>query len=707
MRKLNKQITQSLISSTLIMALSFSVMTPLYAQQQDTTETDGSAIEDFIEQSEDEEFSDDTYLEDLDLTIVNKLNLNFATREELQELGLLSDIQIRNIIYYRERFGELKSAYELLGIEELTIVEIQRLLPYLKFKETKDPPKPLKEMFQQGKHQIFLRYQQIIEKKKGYTPPDTNSDGSLTTRYLGQEPRLYGRYRFQYGTDLSIGLTAEQDPGEPFKHPKQKIGIDYLSGHFFLKNRGALKRIAIGDFEVNLGQGLFLQQGYGSRKSSQVNKVKKKRLPFKAHTSANEAEYSRGAAVQIGIGKQWDVVLFGSYRKIDGNVVIEQDSTFSEDDPFNTFSSIQTSGLHRTESELEDKNVIGLASTGGSLSWTGQKARLTGNAAYFNLSDPLIRAPQLYNKFDFNGDQLINASLDYQYLNKNMSLFGEIAFSDNGGWGMINGGDFHLPGGTKLTVVHRYYAKNFQTLFAEGFGESSRPVNENGLYIGLTFSPFKYAEWANYVDFYQHPWLRFGIDAPSKGIDLMSHFKYRPKRSITLEVRGRYERKQENAPANETAIDYLVNTTKSNFRIGLTYKPTWQLTLKSRIEFAWYNDGVNETSKGIMAFQDINYKFKKIPLTLYGRYAIYQTDTYDSRIYAYENDLLYVFSVPAYYGRGSRYYLMASIRASRNFSFWVRWSQTIWTDRDVVSSGLEEIQNNTKSEIKVQLRIKF
>jgi hypothetical protein len=319
----------------------------------------------------------------------------------------------------------------------------------------------------------------------------------------------------------------------------------------------------------------------------------------------------------------------------------------------------------------------------------------------------LERSAQLYNQYDFNGDRLINASLDYQYLNRNMSLFGEVAFSQNGGWGMLNGADFHLPGGTDLTIVHRYYAKDFQTLYAEAFGEGSRPVNEHGLYVGLTFSPFKYAEWSNYVDLYQHPWLRFGIDAPSRGIDMLSMFTYRPKRSITLQVRGRYERKQENAPDNDTQIDYLVPTVKSNFRIGFTYLPNYQLTLKSRVEFAWYNDGVNKTSKGIMVYQDINYRFRKIPLTLYGRYALFQTDTYDSRIYAYESDLLYVFSVPAYYGRGSRYYLMASIRASRNFSFWVRWSQTIWTDRQIVSSGLEEIMNNTKSEIKVQMRIKF
>lgn len=678
-----------------------------HAQLVDTLFKDQLIPEDFIEETGAEEFDDDTFLEDLKLQAQQRINLNFATQEDMMELGILTDIQVRNIIYYRERFGQLKTPYELLGIEELSRTDIELLLPFVKFKETADPPKPLKEMFADGKHQIFLRYQQIMEEKEGFTPPVEKSDGTFTSRYLGIEPKLYARYRFQYGTDLSIGITAEQDPGEPFKHPNQAIGIDYLSGHFFMKDRGFLKTLVVGDYEVNLGQGLVMQQSFASRKSSaDVIGIKKRKRPLKAHTSANEAEYARGLGAEFKFSEQWSAVLYGSYRKVDGNVLTEQDTLDGPDEAI-AFSSLQISGLHRTESELADKNQIGQALAGTSISWSGESARISGNFSYIKLSSPLERAEALYNKFDFRGDQLIQGSMDYQFLRKNISLFGEVAMSDNKGWGMVNGGEFNLPGSVTLALVHRYYAKNYQSLYADAFGEGSRPVNEHGLYIGLEFSPFKYAQLSSYVDIYHHPWLRFGIDAPSSGIDLSTTFTYRPKRNITLIARGRYERKQENAPANETAIDYLVPTIKSNFRVELSYRPTWQVALKTRIEAAWYNDGVNEVSNGFMIFQDLRYSFRKIPLVLYGRYAIYQTDTYDSRIYAYENDLLYVFSVPAYYGRGSRYYLMAKVRVNRYLDFWVRWSQTIWSDRDVVSSGLEESIGNTRSELKVQLRIKF
>jgi hypothetical protein len=664
-------------------------------------------LEDFIEQSGKDEFDDDTYLEDLDLVAGAKLNINFASAEELEALGLLSDIQIKNILYYREHFGGLKSKYELLGIQELTMTDIRKILPYLKFAAEPDPPKPLKLQFQEGRHQLFLRYQQIIEKKLGFAAPKRNSDGSLSSRYLGLPARLYARYRFQYSTDLSIGLTVEQDAGEPFRHPSQVIGFDYLSGHFFLKNRGMIKRLVVGDYEVNLGQGLFFHQSYSGGKTSLVHKVKKRRMPFKPHTSANEAAYARGAAVELGLSPNWNIVAFASFRKIDANIRLATDTLFSEENTNSSFSSIQSSGLHRTASELGDKGTIRQGIAGGSLTYSNARVRIAANSAWTALSAPLKRTVRPDNQFNFNGDRLLNAGVDYHVLFRKISVFGELAFSDNGGWGLISGSDFRLPGSIRLTLVHRYYARHYHTLHAGSFGESSTPVNENGLFLGITCSPFKFAEWAFYIDMYRHPWLRYGIDAPSGGIDIQSLFTYRPKQHISLQVRGKYERKQENAPDNETAIDYLVPTVKGSFRISFSCQPTAGLMLKSRLEAVSYCDGVNKASRGMTMMQDIIYSFRKIPLTVYGRYILFQTDSYDARIYAYENDLLYVFSVPAYYGRGSRYYLMARIKASRHVHFWLRWSQTIWTDRETVSSGLEQIDGNTRSEIKLQMRIRF
>ena len=337
-----------------------------------------------------------------------------------------------------------------------------------------------------------------------------------------------------------------------------------------------------------------------------------------------------------------------------------------------TFHRFKHLGFHRTESELADKGAINEFMTGGTFAYSGKKVRIAGNASYIKMSLPLEKDDDPRNTYEFSGDKLVNAGIDYMYLNKSMSLFGDLAFSDNGGWAIINGGNFHLPSSLRLTLVHRYIAKDFHSLYGNAFTESSRPINEHGFYVGLTFSPFRYAKWSSFMDFYKHPYIKFGIDAPSGGMEIRSQFEYQPKRYMKFLVRGKYERKQENAVANDSQIDFLVPTTASGLRIHFEYSPSYSVTFKSRVDFAWYSDGVNTREKGILAYQDVNFKFRGFPLNLYVRYALFQTDTYDARLYAYENDLLYFVSIPAYSGKGSRYYLTAKYQMNRYISFWLK-----------------------------------
>jgi hypothetical protein len=89
------------------------------------------------------------------------------------------------------------------------------------------------------------------------------------------------------------------------------------------------------------------------------------------------------------------------------------------------------------------------------------------------------------------------------------------------------------------------------------------------------------------------------------------------------------------------------------------------------------------------------------------RLAFFDTDDFDTRIYAYENDVLYAFSVLPYFGQGMRYYFNLSYKINRNFSVWLRFSQTYFSDREIISSGLGQIDGRTRSEVKIQVRAKF
>jgi hypothetical protein len=100
--------------------------------------------------------------------------------------------------------------------------------------------------------------------------------------------------------------------------------------------------------------------------------------------------------------------------------------------------------------------------------------------------------------------------------------------------------------------------------------------------------------------------------------------------------------------------------------------------------------------------QDLQLSLRR--LSFDARLAYFNAVDYDNRLYIYEQDVLYAFSFPAYYGKGYRHYLLTSYKPSKALEIQLRWARTDYLDRKVISSGLEEIAKPHKSEIKVQVK---
>lgn len=172
-------------------------------------------------------------------------------------------------------------------------------------------------------------------------------------------------------------------------------------------------------------------------------------------------------------------------------------------------------------------------------------------------------------------------------------------------------------------------------------------------------------------------------------------------------MRYKFELKKKNQSDNDGAFDYLVNEQRQAVRFNAKYKVTEAITLANRIEWAYYKIGNSKAENGFVIYQDVNFKLLSFPLSFNARLAIFKTNSYNSRIYAYENDVLYSFSIPSYYGNGMRYYITLRYTATRNFDFWVRFSQTQMFDAKTIGTGQDMIDTNHKSEIKVQMRLRF
>jgi len=112
-------------------------------------------------------------------------------------------------------------------------------------------------------------------------------------------------------------------------------------------------------------------------------------------------------------------------------------------------------------------------------------------------------------------------------------------------------------------------------------------------------------------------------------------------------------------------------------------------------------------AEGFMLYQDLVYRFARIPVQLSMRYMVYRTDNYAARIYAYEDDVLYSYSIPAFFDEGNRSYLMARYNVCKNLTIWLKWGLTVLEDAATLGTGPDEIEGNAKSEAKLQLRLVF
>ncbi|MCD8529243.1 MAG: hypothetical protein LRY27_04650, partial [Chitinophagales bacterium] len=189
------------------------------------------------------------------------------------------------------------------------------------------------------------------------------------------------------------------------------------------------------------------------------------------YSSVNELNYLRGAAFTYQL-KNFYFAPFVSYKKVDANL--------SYTDTLNTdieTNRIQLSGYHRTETEMQNKHAIAELKAGGNVQYKTRSWHIGANVLYNHYSQPLTFETDLYNQFQFQGKDLLNASIDYHFLYKSLHFFGETAMSSSKnqtGFATLNGLLFN-PGKTvDASLVYRNYSPKYQTMqYTNAFAEST------------------------------------------------------------------------------------------------------------------------------------------------------------------------------------------------------------------------------------------
>jgi len=621
----------------------------------------------------------------------NRIDLNRCNYEELTASGLLSLHQIDMLLNHRKRFGPLLSLHELQVVEGFHPDEIIRIMPYCFVGTGIDLPQGgIPRLLREGTHQLMARVSFIPEEKSGYI------NRYDRPAYEGGPAGIYMRYRFDAGGRIRWGITAEKDPGEAFFTGSRKDGFDFYSCFLNVRDMGRVKMFSAGDYTLSYGQGLVFSSGSRGL-SSDPCMVLSLGTGIRPYGSAGESGFLRGGAISLEISKKLLVDLFFSHTKRDANVDYTADST-------NLFTSLQTSGLHRTWYEIADRKQVRERIMGTALRYDDRHIKWGLVATSIQYDRPYQKSFEYYNQFDFSGTSNPMVGVFANGLVRNVNLFGEVAVDGRLNKGLLAGVVAMLGPKAGVVMLLRDYDIGFYNPHGGAFGASYRNNAERGLMFGLTARPSKPWTISMMIDKYQFKWLRYGVSAPSHGYKVEANISYKPDRKSELSVRLRKSLRMEDGIEFGDQLVFPKPKEDIGVRIQLISAISKSISLRTRVEKKSLSF-LDENESGFLFFQDIIFKPMASPFTWNFRYANFDTDGYDSRVYAYENDVLYGYSIPALYYRGTRIYANLQYKTKGNLTIWLRYAVTWYANRDAIGSGYEAIQGNRKSEVKLQLRI--
>ncbi|MDZ7717106.1 MAG: helix-hairpin-helix domain-containing protein [Balneolaceae bacterium] len=679
----------------LLILLSFGFAVLVQAQDRDSTRSEVQEdLEDALESFDPENpnFNNERltqYLQDL---AANPININTATVDMLLRIPGVNLKVARGVVDYRKNVKPYESVNELTEVSGLGPVTLEKMRPYVTIGSGLELGRALYTDYRywtnDGNFEVFSRYQRTLQKQAGFKrSPD---DGG----YLGSPFQYYQRFRYR-SDHLSVNITQQKDAGERLGGPTD---FDYNSWHIALENNGQLRQLVVGDYDLSFGQGLVLWDGASFGKGREViGTINRNGRGVSAYSSAQETNGFRGVAATYG-GKL-QLSGFYSYRKRTASVIAGD-----------TIRAPQTDGFNRTQNDLEVHNNTRQELYGGHLRYELPFGFIgaTGYKTVFNKY--IDGGNSIADRYDFSGVYNSAFGIDYKFLVGPAVAFGEAARSQNGGYGFITGLETPVGTNTELTLAYRNYAKDFQSILGNGFGEvSGQPQNEKGIYLGLRHTLNDKITLSAYMDQYRFPAPRFGTSQSTQGYDWLALVEVDLNRNLQFYVQGRSEIEDDEFEVTDEfgrLQQRLGKAKRSTLRGQLQYWVNPKVRLRTRGEVVQSRQAGESTEYGYLFYQDV--RFVPGPKwTIDSRITMYSTESFDTRVYQFENDLLYVLSNEVLFGQGQRLYLLVNYEPLNFLEIWAKFGITIFEDEQVIGSGLNEINGNKRSDVGIQVRLLF
>lgn len=577
------------------------------------------------------------------------ININQTSSEELKRMYFLTDKQIEDILFYvyEHPIDDIK---ELLLISGLKDYEVRNMKPFVVIGEPKKEILSAKEILQKSNHEVDLRADARSVEKNATDPFYVNL-----------------RYKWTAANRFFAGFSVERDVAEPWFYPRKTYGFDHYGGFFQMNNVSHhVQTIVLGDFRAAFGQGLVVNSGrMMTGKSNLLTRKGVLQEGLKKYSGTNEYNFFRGVGATI----EWNtkntdqlISVFYSIKKVDGNV------------QNGAFPSIVQTGYHRSETELNYKREVWQQVAGMNYTLSINQFRVGMTLLENLLGDTLKPKLTYYNENYFRGIRQFSAGLNFNYSFWRCTLFGEMAVSQNSKWGWadVTGLSCRIASKTHLTLLYRYFSPHFDNMYTSTFSESSRANDENGLFLGAEIRQLNNWIFSCYADGWYFSDPKYQIFQPSAGWDFWGMAKYMPDTNTDMMWRFRAKHKGEN---DKYALQYHLNwisgswALKTRFEVNITPQKTY----------------------GIMAMQEMAYHFAKIPMVLQLSVMAFDAQNYDNRIYVYESDVLYAFSIPMAYGLGGKWNFNVHYSPAEWITLYLKVGETIyaksWQNKQQMAFG--------------------
>lgn len=608
----------------------------------------------------------------------NPIDLNHTSDEELEQLYFLSPHQIDAILAYADQhpFEEL---YELKLIPELTDYEIRNLLPFVIITHNQSPINNYtyaREVFTNASHEIIAR-----------------TDARDIEQYEGPDPVFAQlRYRFDYQRKIVFGGQLRRPVGGKAKDLEYGL---YMQLKDITKH---VHTIVAGNYQASFGQGLVLAPIFHNGKSMYVASAGQQNNGLRYYSSADgKGMHGAGATFRWEWNKTTRLDVSALYSMRRANDSIWQ----------HTVGANVTVRHKKLEVQLTAIDNI----------WS-DSIRPYNNARYNHhyfrgTNQAVVGASARYNHGWFDAFAEVAASQNYQRFAETIN--GKAPKPLNAsrwGYGVLAGSRFYPTDGVSLVALYRYYSPFFDNAWGYGFSESSRINDEHGGYLGFDITRLHNWRFSGYGDVFFFEGYKYGLgtDTCTLGYDAMLEAKY-------------------------SAISSQHSAWSTSLRLRTRKKGSLS-TYSARAQFDWSQGGwslrttadANITTNplttnpltpyGLSLAQDIAYDFTPYtlhhtPLSLRLRLQGFDARNWENRIYLYEHDVLYAFSIPATYGLGGRAYLCLKWQIIKQLALYLRVSETIYARDWYIGKHPKSVfadqtgRTPTKTDIHMLLRAKL